>query len=117
MTIQRNAILSIRDIREKISKELQIKYLSDVPDESDSNINGIVYGLNYRLFCSTTVKYDKKIKEDSNINGIVYGLNYRLFCSTTVKYDKKIKVVPFLVDTRSKMTYLSVEVLDAFGLH
>jgi hypothetical protein len=79
--------ISTEDIRKRIPKELQIEYLSDAHVESGGNIFGIVY-----------------------------GPHYRLFCSTTVRYKSKIKIVPFLVDTGSRMTYLSAKVLNAFGL-
>ncbi len=71
-----------------IPNELQVKYLSASSEESDGDIYGIIYGGQHRLFCATTVKY----KND-------------------------IKVVIFLVDTGSEMTFLSEEVLDKFGIY
>ncbi|GBC09472.1 hypothetical protein RclHR1_00890008 [Rhizophagus clarus] len=89
--INENRILTdinLKDIREEIPKILKIKYLSDSSKESDGNINGIIY-----------------------------GLHHRLFCAATVKYKNKIKIVIFLVDTGSVMTFISEEVLDAFGIY
>ncbi|CAG8447728.1 5562_t:CDS:1 [Funneliformis mosseae] len=51
-----------KDLHEKISAKLGIKYLSDSSQEFNDDINGILYGNHYRLFCATTVKIKKKIK-------------------------------------------------------
>ncbi|RIA79479.1 hypothetical protein C1645_745885 [Glomus cerebriforme] len=79
--------IDARDLREVISDKLGIKYLSDSNHEHNGNVKGIVYGEFYRLICSLTVK----IKE-------------------------KIKFVHFIVDTGSKITYLSEDAMLAFGL-
>jgi hypothetical protein len=77
-----------KDIHKDIPNELQVEYLSASSEES----NGDIYG-------------------------IIYGGQHRLFCATTVKYKNNIKVVIFLVDTGSEMTFLSEEVLDKFGIN
>ena len=51
-----------------------------------------------------------------NTTGIVYGEFYRLICSLTVKIKEKIKFEHFIIDTGSKMTYLSEDAMLAFGL-
>src|SRR5436305_13376089 len=79
--------INLNDIHENIPKMLKVEYLSDTPKE----FNG-------------------------NIAGIVYGLNFRLFCATTVRRNNKIKIVHFLVVTGSSITYISEEVLCAFGV-
>lgn len=79
--------IDTNDIHEAIPRKLKIEYLSDPPKEFDGNIDGIVYGPNLRLFCATTLK----IKD-------------------------KIKIITFLVVTGSPMTYISEEVLLAFGI-
>jgi hypothetical protein len=76
-----------QDLREEISNELNVKYLSDSSQEHDGNVDGIIYGRGFRLICTLTVK----------IRG-------------------KIKFVHFIVDTGSPTTYLSNDVLSAFGL-
>ena len=76
-----------KDLHENISKQLNVKYLSDAPNE----LNG-------------------------DIVGIVYGFNLRLFCATTVKIKNKVKMVIFLVDTGSPTTFISENVLRSFGV-
>jgi len=76
-----------KDLRETIPKKLNIEYLSDSLQEFNDDINGIMY-----------------------------GSKFRLFCATTVKIKNKIKVIHFLVDTGSPMTYICEEVLNAFGV-
>ncbi|GBB89713.1 hypothetical protein RclHR1_01650020 [Rhizophagus clarus] len=76
-----------QDLHNVISKKLNAKYLSDTAQEYDGDIEGIIH-----------------------------GHLVRLFCSTTIKIKSKIKIVHFLVDTGSFMTFLSEEVINAFGL-
>ncbi|CAI2181584.1 4436_t:CDS:1 [Funneliformis geosporum] len=76
-----------KDLREGISERLGVDHLSD-----------------------------SSKKFDDDINGIMYGVNFRLFCATTIKINKKIKVVHFLLDTGSPVTYISEDVLNAFGV-
>src|SRR3954451_6568821 len=76
-----------QDLCEVISNELNVKYLSDSSQE-----------------------------HDSNVDGIIYGRGFRLICTVTVKIREKIKFVHFIVDTSSPTTYLSDDVLSAFGI-
>jgi hypothetical protein len=73
-----------KDLHEIVSKKLKDKYLSDSQKEYDGEINGIIH-----------------------------GVNLQLFCATTLKIRDKIKVVHYLVDTGSSMTYISEEVMKA----
>ncbi|CAI2187326.1 11319_t:CDS:1 [Funneliformis geosporum] len=75
-----------KDLRKGISEILGVEYLSD-----------------------SSKKFD-------DINGIMYGVNFRFFYATTIKINKKIKVVHFLLDTGSPVTYISEDVLNAFGV-
>src|SRR5688572_4214861 len=75
------------DIHENIPKELNVKYLADVPKELDQDITGVMF-----------------------------GRNLRLFCAMTVKAKDKVKMVIFLVDTGSPTTFISEEVFHSFGI-
>lgn len=54
--------IDIKDIREIIPRKLKIDYLSDTSKEFNGNIDGIIFGHQFRLFCATTVKRNDKIK-------------------------------------------------------
>lgn len=79
--------IDIKDIHEIIPRRLKIDYLSDTLKE----FNGDIYG-------------------------IIFGPQLRLFYVTTVRRNDKIKIMTFLVDTGLSTTYISKEVLDAFGI-
>ncbi|GES99833.1 hypothetical protein GLOIN_2v1766521 [Rhizophagus clarus] len=79
--------IDLEDIHERIPRKLDVKYLSDAPNELKGNIPGIMYGPHLRLFCATTIR----IKD-------------------------KIKMVTFLIDTGSSTTFISREVLCSFGI-
>ena len=76
-----------QDLREVISNKLNVKYLSNSNQE-----------------------------HDGNVDGIIHGRSFRLICTLTVKIREKIKFVHFIVDTGSPTTYLSDDVLSAFGI-
>ncbi|CAB4400066.1 unnamed protein product [Rhizophagus irregularis] len=75
------------DVHTCIPSKLNIKYLAEAQNE----LNG-------------------------NMSGIMYGVNLRLFCATTIKIKNKIKMIIFLVDTGSSETYISEEVLRSFRI-
>jgi hypothetical protein len=79
--------IGTKDIHESIPRKLNVKYLSDFPNELDGDITRIMYGFHLHLFCTTTVR-----KKD------------------------KIKMVIFLIDTGSSITFISEEVLYSFGI-
>ncbi|GES77233.1 hypothetical protein GLOIN_2v1471333 [Rhizophagus clarus] len=79
--------ICVEDLHEVISDKLNVKYLSD-----------------------------SKQEHGSNIEGIIHGRFPRLICALTVKMITKIKFVHFIVDTGSPMSYLSEDVMSAFGL-
>src|SRR6266498_4020162 len=73
------------DIHEEISKKLNIEYLSN--------------------------SYSAELEE---VNGIIFGLNYRIFLSLPVKVKKETKNIHFLLDTGSPRTYICEEALNSF---
>jgi hypothetical protein len=75
-----------RDIHEEISKKLNIKYLSN----SHSDV------------------------ELEEVNGIIFGNNYRIFMSLPVKVKKETKNIHFLLDTGSPRTFICEEALSSF---
>ncbi|GBC54470.1 hypothetical protein GLOIN_2v1766531 [Rhizophagus irregularis DAOM 181602=DAOM 197198] len=79
--------IDAEDIHNSIPRKLNVKYLSEALNELDGDITGIMY-----------------------------GLHLHLFCATTIKIKNKIKMVIFLVDTRSSVTFISREVLHSFGI-
>ncbi|RGB39575.1 hypothetical protein C1646_754301 [Rhizophagus diaphanus] len=79
--------IDTEDVNTTIPNKLNVKYLADFPNELDGDMSGIMY-----------------------------GANLRLFCATTVKIKNNIKMVIFLVDTGSPVTYISEEVLRSFRI-
>lgn len=73
-----------KDLHEKVSKILNVKYLSDSTQELDE------------------------------VNGILYGQSNRFFGVMTMKIYDKIKNLIFLIDTGSPRTYISKEVLNSY---
>jgi hypothetical protein len=69
-------------LHNEISKRLGVKYLEDVPISTDSELQGIVWGPNCRVFVPMKMRVNKE----------------------TCKW------VPFLVETGTPHTYLSLEV-------
>ncbi|CAB4400068.1 hypothetical protein RhiirA5_426376 [Rhizophagus irregularis] len=79
--------IDAEDIHKIIPRKLNVKYLSEVPNELDGNITGIMY-----------------------------GIYLHLFCATTIRIKNKIKMVIFLVNIGSPTTFISGEVLHSFGI-
>ncbi|RGB39569.1 hypothetical protein C1646_664506 [Rhizophagus diaphanus] len=79
--------IDAEDIYEIIPKKLNVKYLSEVPNELDGNITGIIY-----------------------------GPYLRLFFATTIRIKNMIKMVIFLINIGSPTTFISGEVLRSFGI-
>ena len=75
-----------KNLYEKLSEKLHVKYLSDAAQELDE------------------------------VKGIIFGNYHRPFVVMTMKINGKIKNVFFLVDTGTSHTYISKEVLNAYNL-
>ncbi|CAB4483165.1 hypothetical protein RhiirA5_379087 [Rhizophagus irregularis] len=73
-----------KDLYEKVSEILNVKYLSDTTQELDE------------------------------VNGILYGYSNRFFGVMTMNINDKIKNLIFLIDTGSPKTYITKEVLDSY---
>src|SRR5688572_19179302 len=80
-----------------------------ITDVSAKDLHEIISGKLKEKYLS-----DSEIEYDGDIKGIIHGQDLRLFCATTVKINDKIKIV---LDTGSPTTYLSEEVMNAFGLY
>lgn len=74
-----------KEMHEEISEKLKIKYLSD-----------------------------SLYTELNEVDGIMFGLNYRIFVTLPVQIKQKVKNVHFLVDTGSPKTFICNEIYDAF---
>ncbi|CAG8491204.1 361_t:CDS:2 [Funneliformis mosseae] len=77
--------LRSKDLHEKISKKLQVEYLSE--------------------------SLHTELKE---VNGIIFGPNLRIIVSLPVRIKQKTKNVHFVIDTGSPKTYICEEVYESF---
>ncbi|RIA84248.1 hypothetical protein C1645_667464, partial [Glomus cerebriforme] len=73
------------NIHEEISKKLNIEYLSD----------------------SHSVELEET-------NGIIFGINYRIFISLPVKIKKETKNIHFFLDTGCPRTFICKEAFSSF---
>jgi len=78
---------------------------------SDINHRILVDDISKRLGIDYLSNYDTINKQ---INGIVYGSNYRLMCGLPIKIKNISKFIIFLIDTGSPWTYICEDVFNNY---